>query len=113
MKKETSIKLFENKKVRTHWDEEKEEWYFSIVDVVGVLTDSENPRHYWTVLKGRLLAEGNETLTNCERLKMRAVDGKMRFTDVANSTQLLRIIQSIPSKKAEPFKMWLAHVGSE
>ena len=113
MKKETSIKLFENQKVRTAWDEKTEEWYFSIVDVVGVLTESENPRHYWTVLKGRLLAEGNETLTNCERLKMLALDGKMRLTDVGNSTQILRIIQSIPSKKAEPFKMWLAQVGSE
>jgi hypothetical protein len=113
MKKETDIRLFEDRKVRTVWDAEKEEWYFSIVDVVGVLTDSENPRHYWTVLKGRLFTEGNETVTNCDRLKMLAPDGKMRLTDVANSTQILRIIQSIPSKKAEPFKIWLAQVGSE
>jgi hypothetical protein len=113
MKKETSIKLFENKKVRTHWDEEKEEWYFSIVDVVGVLTDSVEPTAYWRKLKQRLKEEGNETVTNCHGLKMLAPDGKMRLTDVANSTQILRIIQSIPSKKAEPFKMWLAHAGSE
>ena len=111
--KETNIKLFENRKVRTHWDEEKEEWYFSIVDVVGVLTDSVEPTAYWRKLKQRLKEEGNETVTNCHGLKMLAVDGKMRLTDVGNSTQILRIIQSIPSKKAEPFKMWLANVGSE
>ncbi|MDR1605315.1 MAG: phage antirepressor protein, partial [Gracilibacteraceae bacterium] len=103
MEKDNSIKLFEEKFIRTHWDADKEKWYFSIVDVVAVLTGSENPRHYWTVLKGRLNNEGNETVTNCERLKMKAPDGKMRMTDVANTEQLLRLIQSIPSKKAEPF----------
>lgn len=113
MDKENSIKLFEEKTIRTHWDEEKEKWYFSIIDVIAVLTESENPRHYWTVLKGRLKNEGNETVTNCERLKMIAPDGKMRMTDVADTEQLLRLIQSIPSKKAEPFKLWLARVGSE
>lgn len=113
MDKDKAIKLFEEKRIRTHWDSEKEKWYFSIVDVIAVLTDSENPRHYWTVLKGRLRNEGNETVTNCERLKMLASDGKMRLTDVADTEQLLRLIQSIPSPKAEPFKMWLAKVGSE
>lgn len=113
MDKDNSIKLFEEKTLRTQWDAEKEKWYFSIIDVIAVLTDSENPRHYWTVLKGRLKNEGNETVTNCERLKMIAPDGKMRLTDVADTEQLLRLIQSIPSKKAEPFKLWLARVGSE
>nr|WP_051533698.1 Bro-N domain-containing protein [Desulfitibacter alkalitolerans] len=88
-----------------------EKWYFSIVDVVAVLTDSENPQTYWRVLKKRLLDEGNETVTNCNALKMKAADGKMRLTDVADTEQLLRLIQSIPSKKAEPFKIWLARVG--
>jgi len=110
---ENSIQLFEDKGIRMAWDSEKEEWLLSIVDVIGVLTESENPRHYWTVLKGRLKNEGNETLSKCERLKMKAADGKMRLTDVANSEQLLRLIQSIPSPKAEPFKMWLAMVGKE
>ena len=113
MTKETAIKLFNQKQVRCHWDEEKEKWYFSIVDVVGVLSDSENPQTYWRVLKKRLLAEGNETVTNCNALKMLAADGKMRFTDVAATEQLFRLIQSVPSPKAEPFKIWLARVGSE
>jgi len=107
------VQIFQDKKVRTHWDAEKEEWYFSIVDVVGVLTDSPDPRNYWKVLKHRLKEEGNETVTNCNRLKMLAPDGKMRLTDVADTKQLLRIIQSIPSSKAEPFKQWLAQVGAE
>ncbi len=113
MTKETAIKLFNQKQVRCHWDDEKEKWYFSIVDVVGVLSDSENPQTYWRVLKKRLLAEGNETVTNCNALKMLAADGKMRFTDVADTEQLFRLIQSVPSPKAEPFKIWLARVGSE
>lgn len=107
------IQLFENQRIRTAWDEEKEEWYFSIVDVVGVLTDSVDPTAYWRKLKQRLKAEGNETVTNCHGLKMKAADGKMRLTDVADTEQLLRIIQSIPSPKAEPFKQWMAHVASE
>ena len=107
------IKLFENQRIRTAWDEEKEEWYFSVVDVVGVLTDSVDPTAYWRKLKQRLKAEGNETVTNCHGLKMKATDGKMRLTDVADTEQLLRIIQSIPSPKAEPFKQWMAHVASE
>ena len=113
MSKENAIKLFQEKTIRTHWDEENEKWWFSVIDVIEVLTDSVNPRHYWTVLKGRLKDEGNETVTNCERLKMLAPDGKMRLTDVADTEQLLRLIQSIPSKKAEPFKQWLAQVGSQ
>ena len=107
------IKLYENQKIRSAWDNEKEEWYFSIVDVITVLTESNNPTAYWRKLKQRLKEEGNETVTNCHALKMKATDGKMRNTDVANIEQLLRIIQSIPSKKAEPFKMWLAEVGKE
>lgn len=107
------IQLFEDKKIRTAWNEETEEWYFSIVDVVAVLTDSPNPTTYWRVLKKRLKDEGNETVTNCNGLKMTAADGKKRMTDVADTEQLLRIIQSIPSPKAEPFKMWLAQVGRE
>ena len=107
------IQLFENQRIRTAWDEEKEEWYFSIVDVVGVLTDSVDPTAYWRKLKQRLKAEGNEIVTNCHGLKMKATDGKMRLTDVADTEQLLRIIQSIPSPKAEPFKQWMAHVASE
>lgn len=106
-------KLFEDKKIRTVWDDEQEKWYFSIVDVVGALTDSENPQTYWRVLKNRLKKEGNETVTNCNALKLRAADGKMRLTDVADTEQLFRIIQSIPSPKAEPFKQWMAHVASE
>ena len=107
------IQLFENQRIRTAWDEEREEWYFSIVDVVGVLTDSVDPTAYWRKLKQRLKAEGNETVTNCHGLKMTAPDGKKRLTDVADTEQLLRIIQSIPSPKAEPFKLWLAQVGRD
>ena len=110
------VQLFENKRIRTAWDEEKEEWYFSIVDVVAVLTDQPDQRHaakYWSVLKTRLKQEGSELPTNCSQLKMTAVDGKRRLTDVADTEQLLRIIQSIPSPKAEPFKLWLAQVGRE
>lgn len=109
----SDLKLFEEKKVRSEWNELEEKWYFSIVDVVGVLTESLNPQVYWRVLKKRLLAEGNQTVTNCNGLKMPASDGKMRMTDVANTEQLLRLIQSIPSPKAEPFKQWLAKVGAE
>ncbi len=108
-----SIKLFEEKKVRSEYNEQENKWYFSIVDVVEVLTESPNPQVYWRVLKKRLLAEGNQTVTNCNGLKMVAADGKMRMTDVANTEQLLRLIQSIPSPKAEPFKQWLAQVGAE
>ena len=107
------IQLFEDQKIRVAWDAEREEWYFSIVDVVTVLTNSTDPKAYWRKLKQRLKAEGNETVTNCHALKMRAADGKNRLTDVADTEQLLRIIQSIPSKKAEPFKAWLAMVGRE
>ena len=113
MSQNDKIQLFEDKCIRTAWDEEKEEWYFSIVDVVGVLTDSVDPTAYWRKLKQRLKAEGNETVTNCHGLKMTAHDGKKRLTDVADTKQLLRIIQSIPSPKAEPFKLWLAQVGRE
>ena len=113
MTKETAIKLFNQKQVRCHWDSDQEKWYFSIVDVVGVLSESENPQIYWRVLKKRLLGEGNETVTNCNALKMPAADGKMRLTDVADTEQIFRLIQSVPSPKAEPFKMWLAKVGSE
>ncbi|MDR1005636.1 MAG: hypothetical protein LBL74_02070 [Bacteroidales bacterium] len=112
----SEIKLFEEKKVRTVWDKEREEWYFAIVDVVKVLTDQpthENARNYWKVLKHRLKTEGNETVTNCNRLKMLAADGKMRFTDVATAEQLFRLIQSIPSPKAEPFKQWMAAIANE
>ena len=107
----TTIKLFEDKRVRTAWNEDEEEWFFSIVDVIAILTDSSNPRNYWNMLKSRLNQEGNETYTNCVQLKMQAADGKMRLTDVANTEQLLRIIQSIPSPKAEPFKLWLAMIA--
>jgi prophage antirepressor-like protein len=113
MKKEMSIKLFENRHVRTVWNEEEEEWYFSVVDVVEVLTDSPNPRKYWSVLKTRLKQEGNETATNCSQLKLPMPDGKMRLTDVANTEQLFRLIQSIPSPKAEPFKLWLSQLARE
>ena len=113
MAQNDNIQLFENKRIRTAWDEEKEEWYFSIVDVIAVLTDSPNPQTYWRVLKKRLKDEGNETVTSCNALKMTAADGKRRLTDVADTEQLLRIIQSIPSPKAEPFKLWLAQVGRE
>ena len=110
------IQIFEDKKIRTAWNEEAEEWYFSVVDVIEVLTEQPNyqgARNYWKVLKKRLKDEGNETVTNCNQLKMTAADGKKRLTDVADTEQLLRIIQSIPSPKAEPFKMWLAQVGRE
>lgn len=113
MTKETAIKLFNDKKIRTHWDENESKWYFSIVDAVGVLTDSENPNNYWKVLKNRLKKEGSELVTNCNQLKMISSDGKYYKTDVADTEQLFRLIQSIPSPKAEPFKMWLARVGSE
>ena len=109
----SSIKLFENKQVRSQWDEERQTWFFSIVDIVGVLTDSPNPRTYWSVLKTRLKKEGSELATNCSQLKMRSADGKQYLTDVADTEQLLRLVQSIPSPKAEPFKQWLARVGYE
>ena len=110
---DNNIQIFENKKIRTAWNEETEEWYFSVVDVVSVLTDSKDPTVYWRKLKQRLKAEGNETVTNCHGLKMTAPDGKKRMTDVVDTTNLLRLIQSIPSPKAEPFKMWLAEVGKD
>ena len=117
MEQQDKIQIFEDKRIRTAWDEEKEEWYFSIVDVVAVLTDQPNQRgasNYWAKLKQRLKEEGaNQLLTNCQQLKMTALDGKKRMTDVADTEQLLRIIQSIPSPKAEPFKLWLAQVGRE
>lgn len=113
MVKKNSIKLFGEEKVRAVWDEEKEKWFFSVVDIVAILTESPNPQTYWRVFKKRLKDEGNETVTNCNALKMLAADGKMRLTDVADTEQVLRIIQSIPSPKAEPFKMWLAKVGAE
>ncbi len=113
--KDYAIKLFENSKIRAEWDSNKEEWYFSIVDVIAVLTenDYQGARNYWKVLKHRLQKEGNQTVTNCNQLKLLAPDGKMRLTDVADTEQLLRLIQSIPSKKTEPFKVWLAKVGRE
>ena len=115
MDKETAIKLFEEQKVRVQWDEDQEKWYFSIVDVVAILTASEyqTARNYWKVLKHRLSEEGNQSVTNCNQLKMEAADGKKYLTDVADTEQLLRLIQSIPSPKAEPFKMWLAKVGRD
>jgi hypothetical protein len=113
MTKKQAIRLFEEQKVRTIWDDEEEKWYFCVVDVVEVLTDSANPQTYWRVLKNRLKKEGNETVTNCNALKMRAADGKMRLMDVADTEQLFRLIQSIPSPKAEPFKLWMAQVVSQ
>jgi len=113
MTKETAIKIFEEKQVRTVWDAKQEKWYISIVDVVAVLTDSFNPRKYWSVLKTRLKAEGSQLATNCSQLKMQSSDGKFYRTDVADTEQLFRLIQSIPSPKAEPFKLWLAQVASE
>lgn len=113
MVNKNSIKLFGGDKIRAIWNDEQEKWYFSVVDVVAVLTESPNPQTYWRVLKKRLKDEGNETVTNCNGLKMPAADGKMRLTDVADTEQLLRIIQSVPSPKAEPFKTWLAKVGAE
>lgn len=110
---DNEIKLFEGRQIRSAWDNEKEEWYFSIIDILGVLTESDNPRKYWSVLKTRLKNEGNELATNCSQLKMEASDGKMRKTDVADMQGIFRIIQSVPSPKAEPFKMWLAEVGKE
>jgi len=113
MTKETAIKLFEDKQVRSIWDAEQEKWYISIVDVIAVLTESIDPNAYWRKLKQRLKEEGNETVTNCHGLKMLAADGKMRMTDVGDTEQLFRLIQSIPSPKAEPFKLWLAQVAAE
>src|SRR5699024_7578501 len=113
MENKDTMQFFENKKIRSVWDAEKEEWFFSIVDVVAVLTESRDPTAYWRKLKQRLKDEGNQTVTNCHALKMTAKDGKKRQTDVADTEQLLRIIQSIPSPKAEPFKLWLAEVGKE
>jgi len=115
-KAKNKIKLFEEKQVRAVWDEEAEKWWFSIIDVVAILTDQQDDltaRKYWNKLKQRLIEEGNETVTNCHQLKLLALDGKMRLTDVADTEQILRLIQSVPSKKAEPFKMWLAKVGNE
>ena len=115
MSQKEALQLLEERKVRTGWDDQEEKWYFSIVDVVSVLTDSDyqTARKYWKVLKGRLSKEGNETVTNCYQLKMKASDGKMRLTDVADTEQLFRLIQSIPSPKAEPFKQWMAQVASQ
>ena len=113
MTQKYKIQLFEDKQVRTVWDEEQQKWFFSIVDVCGVLAESDNPQVYWRVLKSRLKKEGNETVTNCNALKMLAPDGKMRSTDVADMEQLFRLIQSIPSKKAEPFKEWMAQVAAQ
>ena len=110
---DSSVKLFESQEIRSAWNEDEAEWYFSVVDVVGVLTESQDGRKYWNKLKQRLKYEGNETVTNCHQLKLKAADGKMRLTDVATTEQILRIVQSIPSKKAEPFKLWLEQVGSE
>lgn len=112
MTKREAMQLFQDRKVRAVWDDEKEEWFFSVVDVVGVLTDSENPRKYWSVLKTRLKKEGSQTATNCSQLKLRAEDGRMRLTDVGTMDQILRVIQSIPSPKAEPFKQWMADVAA-
>ena len=113
MTQKESIRLFEERKVRAIWDNEQEEWYFSIVDVISILTDSPNPRKYWSVLKTRLKREGSELTTNCSQLKMQAADGKKYLTDVANTEQLFRLIQSVPSPKAEPFKLWIAQVAKE
>lgn len=113
MTKKESLKLFNDKKVRTVWDDEQEKWYFSVVDVIDILTDSPDPKRYWSVLKSRIKKEGLELTTICSTLKLRATDGKMRLTDVAETEQLFRIIQSVPSPKAEPFKQWMAAVASE
>ena len=113
MTQKESIRLFEERKVRAIWDDEQEEWYFSIVDVISILTDSPNPRKYWSVLKTRMKREGSELTTNCSQLKMQAADGKIYLTDVANTEQLFRLIQSVPSPKAEPFKLWIAQVAKE
>lgn len=116
MESNNKIRLFQEQKIRTHWDEKEGKWYFSIIDIVEILTeqkDYQGARNYWKVLKHRLKKEGNETVTNCNRLKMQSADGKMRLTDVADTKDVFRLIQSIPSKKAEPFKLWLAQVGKE
>lgn len=113
MSKDTAIQLFEERQVRSIWSEEEEKWYFSIVDVVEILTESPNARKYWSVLKTRLKKEGNELATNCSQLKMKSTDGKYYNTDVADTEQLFRLIQSIPSPKAEPFKLWIAKVARE
>ena len=113
MNKKNKLQLFQDQKVRTHWDEEQEKWFFSIIDIAAILSQSINPQAYWRKLKERLKKEGNETVTNCHSLKMLAQDGKMRMTDVADTETLLRLIQSIPSPRAEPFKLWLAKVGTE
>lgn len=113
MKKENAIKLFQDQQVRVQWDAEQEKWFFSIVDIIKILTESPNPRKYWSVLKTRLKKEGSELTTNCSQLKMKSADGKFYKTDVADTEQLLRLIQSIPSPNAEPFKIWLAKVGYE
>ena len=113
---QNKLQLFQDQKVRTHWDEKEEKWYFSIVDIVEILTeqkDYQGARNYWKVLKHRLLKEGNETVTSCNQLKMKSADGKMRLTDIADTQDIFRLIQSMPSKKAEPFKLWLAQVGKE
>ena len=112
MTQKQSLQIFEDRKIRTVWDDEQEKWYFSIVDAIEILTESKNPQTYWRVLKKRLTDEGNESVTTCNAFKMRAADGKMRLTDVADTEQLFRLIQSIPSPKAEPFKQWMAHVAS-
>ena len=109
----SNIKLFEDKQIRSAWNKDEESWYFSIVDVIGVLTESPDPRNYWKVLKHRMKKEGNESVTNCNQLKLQSADGKFYKTDVASTEQLLRLIQSIPSPKAEPFKLWLAQTGYE
>lgn len=113
MEKESSIKLFESKQVRSIWNDEEEKWYFSIIDVIEVLTNSPNPRKYWSVLKTRLKKDGSQLATNCSQLKMQSADGKFYKTDVADTEQLFRLIQSVPSPKAEPFKLWLAKMGRE
>ena len=113
MTQENSIKIFEQKQIRSSWNEDEGKWYFSIVDVVGVLSESIDPQAYWHQLKQRLKEEGNETVTNCHSLKMLVADGKLRLTDVADTEQLFRLLQSIPSPKAEPFKLWIARVASE
>lgn len=112
-KLETISNLFEDKEIRSIWDDKKEDYYFSVVDVISVLTESKDPSHYWRTLKSRMIQEGNETVTNCDTLKLKAKDGKMRYTDMLNTKNMFRLIESIPSPKAEPFKMWLANLGSE
>lgn len=112
-KLETISNLFEGKEIRSIWDSEKEDYYFSVVDVISVLTESKDPSHYWRTLKSRMIQEGNETVTKCDTLKLKAKDGKMRYTDMLDTKNIFRLIESIPSSKAEPFKMWLANLGSE